>query len=371
LDWILGAYYQRNKLDVQIHETQDGFPTDITPYNKRRTTGFFAQANYEITPAFELQVGARYSTFETEGTGSVVIGAGVPEFPAEGIPVADLSGSHKDNETTGKVALNWHLNDDNLLYVFTARGYKPGGYNSAVSEFEPETVLNYELGWKSTLLDGRLRTQVAAFYNDYSDFQFDILEPATGQQGILNIADGTIQGAEMQIEGRFGGLGFNAAAAYVDSKIDGITYVNPRLLPPGNLPGQCAPGVPSGPDCFDYTPYFRTTSGGPSLYSPEWTYNAGVEYTIEAGEDMTITPRVNYSYVGSRYANIAYSPIIDRLDSYGLVSALLTVRKGNWYGVAYGTNLADKDYVSGQATVSLNEFYGAPREYGVRVGLDF
>jgi iron complex outermembrane recepter protein len=286
--------------------------------------------------------------------------------------VADLGGSHEDSETTGKVALNWRLNDDNLLYAFTARGYKPGGFNSTESEFKPETILNYELGWKSTLLDGHLRTQVAAFYNDYSDFQFDILEPATGQAGVRNVADGTIQGAEMQVEGRFGGFGFNAAAAYVDSKIDGLTFVNQRALPPGNLPGQCPPGVPSDPlVCFDYTSYFRTTSSGPSLYSPEWTYNAGVEYTIEAGEDMTITPRVNYSYVGSRYAYIAYSPISDRLDSYGLVSALLTVRKGNWYGVAYGTNLADKDYVSGQATVSLNEFYGAPREYGVRVGFDF
>jgi iron complex outermembrane receptor protein len=371
LDWIVGAYYQRHKIDVNVRETQGGFPTDIIAFTKRRTTGLFAQTNYEITQALELQVGARYSTFEADGTGSVFIGAGIPGFPAEGAPVADLGGSHEDSETTGKVALNWRLDDDNLLYVFTARGYKPGGFNSTESEFKPETILNYELGWKSTLFDGHLRTQVAAFYNDYSDFQFDILEPATGQAGVRNVADGTIQGAEMQVEGRFGGLGFNAAAAYVDSKIDGLTFVNQRLLPPGNLPGQCSAALPPDQPCFDYTSYFRTTSGGPSLYSPEWTYNAGVEYTIEAGEDVTITPRVNYSYVGSRYAYIAYSPISDRLDSHGLVSALLTVRKGNWYGVAYGTNLTDKDYVSGQATVSLNEFYGAPREYGVRVGFDF
>ncbi len=46
-------------------------------------------------------------------------------------------------------------------------------------------------------------------------------------------------------------------------------------------------------------------------------------------------------------------------------------RRGEWHVTAYGTNLADKDYVSGHASASRNEFYGAPREYGLRVGLDF
>ena len=118
-------------------------------------------------------------------------------------------------------------------------------------------------------------------------------------------------------------------------------------------------------------PFATTTSGGPNLYSPEWTYNLGAQYTIYLGSDVTITPRVNYAYIGSRSTYIAYDAVSDRIDSYGLLSALLMFRKGEWYVTAYGTNLADKEYVSGHAAASLNEFYGAPLEYGVRLGVDF
>jgi iron complex outermembrane receptor protein len=41
----------------------------------------------------------------------------------------------------------------------------------------------------------------------------------------------------------------------------------------------------------------------------------------------------------------------------------------NWYVEGYGTNLTDKTYVSGQ--FSNNEFFGAPRQYGVRIGSRF
>jgi hypothetical protein len=41
-----------------------------------------------------------------------------------------------------------------------------------------------------------------------------------------------------------------------------------------------------------------------------------------------------------------------------LLSALLTLQKGRWFVEAYGTNLTDESYVSGQAAASRNEFYG-------------
>jgi iron complex outermembrane receptor protein len=103
------------------------------------------------------------------------------------------------------VALNWQV-DRNLAYLFVARGYKPGGFNSVTSSFQPETVLNYELGLKSTLAGGRVRTQLAAFYNNYSDFQFDVLEPLAEQGGIFNVADGTIQGLEAGVEACHAGV---------------------------------------------------------------------------------------------------------------------------------------------------------------------
>lgn len=372
IDWVIGGYWQRNKINVDIDQPSDGFMTDIITNNEKTGTGVFAQLGYHVTESLKLNVGARYSTFDVTSDGSVIIGRGipVPPFNGVGMQVADLSGSHDDGRGTGKVALEWTLNDDHLLYTFVAKGYKPGGFNSATDEFDPETVVDFELGWKATLFDGRLRTQIGAFWNDYRDFQLDLLDANTGRVLTQNIADATVRGFEAQAQARFGGFGFDVGLAYVDSELGRTVFINQRALPPGtNLP-QCpagaAPGTP--PVCFDYGPYYVSVTGRSLLYSPELTYNAGAEYTFNMGR-ATLRPRVNYSHIGTQYTNLLYSPISDRLAARGLWSAQLTFDLDAWSVEAFGTNLADEEYVSGQ--MGSSEFYGAPREYGVRASYKF
>ena len=55
-----------------------------------------------------------------------------------GCQVASQAGNEQDGRVTGKVALNYAVNDNNLLYGFVARGYKPGGFNSPTSTFGPK-----------------------------------------------------------------------------------------------------------------------------------------------------------------------------------------------------------------------------------------
>ncbi|PVX30525.1 TonB-dependent receptor [Sphingomonas pokkalii] len=369
-EWIVGGYYQRNKIDVRIRQTQGGFPTDIDPVNERTTLGAFAQVSYKIVPDVQLQLGGRYSNYKASGTGAVRIGAGIPGFPPTGLPVSDLSGSHEDGRVTGKAAINWTVNPDHLLYAFVARGYKPGGFNTVSSQFRPEMVWNYEIGWKGSLLDRHVRTQVSAFYNDYSDFQFEIVEPSTGFNGVQNLSKGKIKGFEAQVQSRFGGFSLDGNVAYVHSKLSGLTFVNTRRIPSATLGPQCPAGTPSNPPvCFDYTPAIITTTGGPNLYSPNWTYGGSAAYEFALPKGMTLTPRINYAYVGPRFTYLAYSPVSDRIAGYGLVSGLITLRSGRYHIEAYGTNLTGERYVSGQ--FGLREFYGAPREYGIRAGFTF
>jgi iron complex outermembrane receptor protein len=299
----------------------------------------------------------------------VWLGRGLGGFPPEGILLADLSGSHTDGRVTGKAALNWTVDEDHLIYGFVARGYKPGGFESPTSQFDPETVWNYEIGWKGSLAEDRVRVQLSAFYNDFKDLQFDVLEPSTGTSGVRNVGSATIKGFEGQIQARFGGLGIDGGFGYLDSELSSLTFVNSRLLPPGQLGPQCPPGTPSSPPtCFDYEPFIITTAGGPNLYSPDWTYNFGVEYRAFLNDRISITPRVNYGYIGSRFDYLAYGPG-DLIESRGLLSAVITLEAGNWRVQGYATNLTDKEYVVGRS--GNNEFYGAPREYGLRVGLTF
>tara|TARA_A100001391_G_scaffold1033_3_gene1417 strand:- start:5795 stop:8026 length:2232 start_codon:yes stop_codon:yes gene_type:complete len=373
-DWIVGGYFQKNKIDVIIQNRSGdivGDPTDIENYQDKQTLGIFAQVGYQLTPALELQVGARYSHYKVEGSGSVTIGSEGPVFGPDGLVVADLAGEHEDGRATGKVALNWTIDDDNLIYVFAARGYKPGGSNNATSEFGPETVWDYEIGWKGNLFDKHLRTQVGAFYMDYSDFQFDSLDTATGQTGVVNIANATIKGFEAQVQAVFGGFSFDGGIAYVDSELDALTMVNTRgLNNVGQLGPQCPAGTPSNPPiCFDYAPFFAVAGGGPNLFSPEWSFNAGAQYEFLLSDAASLTPRINYAYVGSRWTNLFYDPQLDLLGSRGLLSAMVTLRYNDWAIEAYGTNLTDEEYVSGQS--GNNEFYGAPREFGVRASVRF
>jgi iron complex outermembrane receptor protein len=372
-NWILGGYFQKNKIDVIIRSKSGAptDPTDILNLQSKVTWGVFAHTGYKITPALELQVGARYSHYEVDASGHVIIGAGGPIFGPAGLTVANLAGHHQDGRMTGKIALNWTLDQNNLLYVFAARGYKPGGSNSATSEFRPETVWNYEAGWKANFLGNHVKTQLSAFYMDYKDFEFDALDPGTGQTGVTNISNATIKGLEFQAQAKFQGFSFDAGFAYVDSKLDPVRFINTRNLP--SLP-QYGPQCPSGtasnpPVCFDYGPYTVTAGGGPNLFSPKWSYNLGLQYEITLANEMSLTPRLNYAYVGSRWTNLVYNPGLDYLPGRGLLSALLTLRKGQWMVEGYATNLTNEKYVSGQS--GNNEFYGAPREFGVRASIRF
>ena len=367
LDWVVGAYFQKNTIDVVNlnYNNNPAFPQRIFVPTKKQTTGYFGQVAYQATDALELTLGVRHSAFESEQTSGsgVYINFGSPTS----IRVANTEGTHDDSEPTGKVSVNWKLNPDNLLFAFVARGYKPGGFNSATSEFKPETVLDTELGWKSTSLNGRLRSTVNVFNYKYQNFQAQAINTATGTNIVQNLANAKVRGAELELQAIFGGWRFDGGLAYVDSKLGSMTFVNTRLSGTTGLLPQCATGQTT--NCTDYTPWLVTNSGGVNLYSPKVTFNAGLEYRLGLSNGATLTPRINYGYVSSQYVNLLYNPVTDRLAARGLASALLTYKRNALNLQLYATNLTNKKYVAGQLNTS--EFYGAPRETGVRLAYDF
>ena len=126
--------------------------------------------------------------------------------------------------------------------------------------------------------------------------------------------------------------------------------------------------------CFDYTPYMVDLSGDQNPYSPEWTFNAGMQYAIPVGQSGSLTPRVNYSYVGSQWTTLFESPVTDYLHSYGLWNASVTYDVKQWSIQAYGLNLANKLHVTGQLAAGSNpdnEFLGNPRQFGIRISRKF
>src|SRR6185312_3597873 len=118
------------------------------------------------------------------------------------------------------------------------------------------------------------------------------------------------------------------------------------------------------PACFDYAPYTVSLSGDQNPFSPEWTFNAGLQYAIPVGPAATLTPRLNYSYVGSQWTTLFERYPTDHLSGFGLWSATVTYDWKEWTVQAYGLNLANKLYVAGQFAPGTNpyiEFCGLPR----------
>jgi hypothetical protein len=67
--------------------------------------------------------------------------------------------------------------------------------------------------------------------------------------------------------------------------------------------------------CFNYAGTSVTTSGGSNLYSPKWTWNLTAAYRIEMGDDMVITPRIGYAYIGSQWAYPTYQASTDLINA--------------------------------------------------------
>ena len=97
-----------------------------------------------------------------------------------------------------RASLEWSMTDDIMLYTTWGEGYRPGGLNRFCETripdglggqgnvnigcaFESDILTAYEIGFKSTLFDGRLRLNAAAFWQEWDDFQLSVLTPRSRQ----------------------------------------------------------------------------------------------------------------------------------------------------------------------------------------------
>jgi len=217
---------------------------------------------------------------------------------------------------------------------------------------------------------GHVKTQLDGFYNSYNNFQFDTVNTGTGQSAIQNASSATIDGVEAQVQGNEFGFGYDAALAYVHSELAPYTVVDQNLLPPGTLYPQCTTGQTVG--CTNYLTATKLVTGASNLLSPDITFNGGVEYAISINDETVLTPRLNYAYVGSEEASPSRDAFY-RIKAHGLLSTLVRLDYRRYSLEAYANNLTDEKYITGYSIngSSGNQFYGAPRLYGVRLRAEF
>jgi outer membrane receptor protein involved in Fe transport len=153
-----------------------------------RDFALFGEAAYDILPNLTLTVGGRYFTADNTlaGTSGFV---GASAFDRK---TTEYGETHKAN-------LSWKLTPNALVYATYSTGFRPGGANrgNVAPPYAPDTITNYEIGWKTTLMDGRLRLNGALFTEDWKNIQFSLAP--VGFQGITfiyNVGFATSRGFE-------------------------------------------------------------------------------------------------------------------------------------------------------------------------------
>ncbi len=278
---------------------------------------------------------------------------------------ADYDGSKVDY----RASIDYRFSDAFLAYATVATGFKGGGvtprpFNVGQAQFgafDPETVTNYEIGFKSDLLDNRLRLNVAGFISKYKNIQLPLRDCSFANPGdmgpcgmIQNAGDATFKGVEAEVLiVPNDTLQIDASGSWLDSKYDSVL-----------------PAAGGGTILFP---------GDPATNAPEWKFSLGVQNDFALGGNKgTLTPRFDISYVDERYVGNALG--FDYfLPDYFLGNARITWRNPDEdLSIALGvTNLFDKYYTTWRfdavAAFSGNaqDAVGRPREWMLTVRKEF
>jgi outer membrane receptor protein involved in Fe transport len=147
----------------------------------RVITGDFLSPIDTVTTNALFTLNAANGGFQTDANGDIVTdGYGQP-IPTEnvvngGIPFA-LSVyrpfEREDKKVTGRINLDWDVNDEILIYVSATSGYRSGGYNlvffSNTADYDPEELIAYEIGYKTQFLDNTLQVNGSFYLYDYDN----------------------------------------------------------------------------------------------------------------------------------------------------------------------------------------------------------
>jgi iron complex outermembrane recepter protein len=301
--------------------------------------------------------------------------------------VSSLTGrtaSFRGNRWDYRVSVDYRFSPEVLVYATTATGYKAGGvgprpFNADQARpFGSEKVTSYEVGFKTDLLDRRVRLNATVFYNKLKDAQLTLLScPQFGGPGPCALPQnaGNANQKGFEFEGLFkpvDGLTIDAAASYIKYKFD---CVDPQVVNVTTLPaGTCSSD-----------PVVTSKLADPAQ---GWQWNLGVQYEADFGASGSVTPRIDVNHQNRQPGNVLANDLttvagraaetFGKIPGYTLTNARLTWRNGDKnLDISFEvTNLFDKYYfpskfdLSGLAGSILGSV-GRPREFAVSIKKKF
>ncbi len=402
LYWVAGLYYFRENADSDLlsyfqsssiglgpngeipYALPEQYRTQMATRHLTHSVAGFGQLEFDLTERFKLIAGARYTDEEKEYLRSVSYNiarvASVDSLasvgrinPTNGRPALRFQRADSTeplqaqwSNTSWKLGVNYQLRPGSMVYGTVSTGFKGGTYSGSslilpeplASPADPETLTATELGIKTTLLEGRLRLNVAAFHYDYEDLQiFSTVRTSSGDNSSIldNISKARVDGFDL-----------DAAWQPLESLTLGLAL--------GYTHGEYQDFISEG----------RDFSGLDLVNAPDLTATARAAWQWRTGVGaFTLSSDVSYaSETDLDFRDDLNSTVdFDRARAQFVADAhtLLDVRAawrnlaGNIEAVIWGRNLTNEAVLT-HTTFGTNEavlFYAAPRSFGFDVSLSF
>lgn len=248
LQWVVGAYADQLKendlsTQVEILDPVSGAPAVFAPGfvlfelgGPEDTTEYavFGEATFDVTDKLQLVAGGRYFEWEVDND---------QEYTIFGLNYQQATGKVSGDDFFYKLGLNYRLTDSILLYGLRSEGFRPGGFNPFVGaglgipdeyvKFQPDTLVNYEVGAKTTSFDNRLIFNATAYKMEWLDVQTVVRAPS-GFAFTTNAPDLDAWGAELEVGTQdllLEGLYLGASYAYTENEFSEDAVIFPGTLP--------------------------------------------------------------------------------------------------------------------------------------------
>jgi iron complex outermembrane receptor protein len=304
--------------------------------------GVYGQGTVTINDRLDLVAGARVDYENKEALLDTFFS------PPIGAPTVSVTAEESFSNVSPQFAVAYRLEPERMLYATAARGFKAGGFNPVSppgsEAYGEEHTWHFEGGAKTSLANGRVSANAAAFYIDWEDLQLNVPIPPA-QFFITNIGAASSSGVEVEVSARatasldlFGAFGYTRAR-FKDGSTSGGLDVSGNKLP--------------------NTPEFTTTIGG--------------QYSHAIGQSVIYGRAELVAYGAFEYDDAN----TEGQGAYSLTNLRVGVRNKLLFVEGWMRNAFDTRYIpiafpyGSLAPSGFVGEMGAPRTFGIKAGVTF
>lgn len=366
LSWQVGGFYFDSEFGVN---SIDGFFGATEVFHGNTSWALFGQTSYKINDKLDITGGIRYTDDEktfsvgnqnVDGFALVIGAAQIQQY--DPIKVSD-------DQISWELSANYRLTEKTSLFARVADGFRAQSIQGRDVAFEAppsvadsETILSWEVGAKSDLLNNTLRLNAALFYYTIDDIQLSAIGGETQGNQLINADKGVGYGFEFDFDYRvLPNLSVGGGFSYNNTELQDDTLT---VAPCGS--GMCTVLDPRNAQNL------ALIDGNPFPQAPETilTLNGRYDFPIESGE---IYIYGDYQIQGKTNLFLYESAEFKSNNNYEAGLRVAYINYDNNYEVGvFGRNITDQDNLKGAIDFNnLTGFVNEPRTFGVDFKISF